>query len=421
MPSIRELPDSRSFDADLQHASVDIDFFVDGSDDPLLFGDPRIVEIYVLQHVPLFLYRLNRQGPGKYKSLGFGMWLVTVTYGQSIGESPEQQQTSKSPLSSSFSGTTAGGTRHVNQSYITRSASSTDGTDIGNGRDAAGNPVATSALIDNARAIGVSSDSVQGCDVHGPVFQWQVEQPFQTMNMEWLMALYTLTGCVNYYQQFCGFEAGEVLYLGVDFKYGSNDKWQVTHKFESKPNRKKFDIVGAKNGWSVEMGVGGGGGGVYSTNPDGSGGGGGGDIPTVAGNGTAPITVPFVAGWDYMWVEYATRPVGIAPNTRMLQVPRKVFVEIVYPAGDFAIIFGPDAVNWVGGPRPPRMDNLGQDAKAAIWGLQGGPAPVGPGAPAGPAPGAPGPAGVGGGGGGFWDAVGWLFDGDGPWIPGAPK
>lgn len=371
MPTIRELPESRSFDADLQHANLDIEFFVDGSDNPLLFGDPRIVEIFVLERVPLVAYRLNRQGPGKYKSLGYGMWLVTVRYGQSIGESPEQQLTAQGPLSATFSGTTSGGTKHINQSLLTRSKSTTDGTAFANGKDAKGNPAPASAIIDNARAIGVSSDSIQGCDIHDRVMQWQIEQPFQIVNQAWIMACNYLTGCVNYFQPFCGFEPGEVVYLGIDFKYGSNDKWNVVHKFECKPNRRNFGIKGGNaNGFSAELSNKGGGG----LGLDASGSpipwDGGGDFSPEgvadAENDTGQIMVPFAAGWDYVWCEYVTRAVGSGATKRMLQVPRAVYVEIVYPAGDFSIITGPSAIGGLG-DGDDGLIHLGRDAKERVW------------------------------------------------------
>jgi hypothetical protein len=292
MAFIRELPQAESFEVSARSGSFDAEFFV--------WEAANILEVEAVTYAaaPLSLAGLVR-GKIAAREVGPGMWMVKVGYStlnpqEAIGQDPLPPNipASGNHLGPEFTFDTVGSTGHINQSRATRSKSTSLGT-VGIGLD----PIVGLA-IDTAKAIGVTDDKVEGTDIYLPKFDWTWTQPLREVPLGYLITLYHLTGKVNYGAPFFGFQPGEVLYLGASGRFTHNDKWSITHRFACSPNQK--------------------------------------NIPFPQVSGGAGFTIPFKAGWDYMWFEYQTQKVG----TRNLQVPVAGYIEIVYPSGDLGLIFG---------------------------------------------------------------------------------
>jgi hypothetical protein len=302
MAFIRDLPEARNFNIGPDTIGFDAEFFVW---DALNEID---VQNTVAIHTPPIYLSLIRQKINA-KEIGPGMWMVKVPYGTrdpSTGVGTQGQATpfpqppgGNSPLNNGTGPTigfdTAGEMLHITQSLNTRSKSTVQQSGT--------------ATIDTNKAINVSADRVEGCDIYGAKLEFTVEIPLPFVSLAYIIALYQLTGCVNYRQRFNGFDLGEVLYMGASGRYTIENRWVLSHRYAMNPNRRNIRLTGA----SLPTG------GVVGT-PD----------------GTGVITVPFKAGWDYMWCEYVSAKVG----NRMMQVPSAAYVEEVYPTGDFSIVTG---------------------------------------------------------------------------------
>lgn len=179
-------------------------------------------------------------------------------------------------LDSSFSIDTTGGTTHITQALNTRFKVT---------------PAGPQAGPDPQNAIGVTDDGVEGCDIYSPAFQFSRTVQRANVSMAYInAALYGLVGRINALP-FYNFAGGEVLYLGCSGSFNVRDRWSLTHKFACSPN---------------EAGV-------------------------VIGNG---ITLPFKAGWEYVWVGYDKKVIG----NRMMHVPAVAYVQDVYKVGDFSLL-----------------------------------------------------------------------------------
>ncbi len=168
---------------------------------------------------------------------------------------------------------TTGGSQHITQSELTVNKYPANAPDM-------------------QGAIGFDGQRVNGTDIIIPRYVF-IETHIKTLaqvNATYRKKLAGMTRCVNN-ASFRGFAAGEVLFGGAkgDFVTVENEKkWQLTFHFESSPNRTNMTI-GAFSG--VEK-----------------------------------------AGWDYLWVLYGeTVDAG-----RLIQQPQAVYVERVYPFGDFS-------------------------------------------------------------------------------------
>lgn len=321
MALIRELPMTRGFEIDSGSASFDAEFFVweaNGEID---------VEVTVFQFAPLIYLGLVR-GKITPREVGPGMWMVSVHYAtiniqDAVGVDPQPAQVPApgNAIGPEFTFDTTGATLHVTQSRKTRSKS------VSFGSVGIGLPPNNAIVIDTAQAIGVSESKVEGCDIYAPKFEWSWTQPLKELPLGYMVALYQLTGTVNYAAPFFGFAAGESLYLGASGRFAFDTRWSITHRFACSPNRR-----------NIPMGP-----------------------SEVGGQG---LTIPFKAGWDYMWFEYETKKVG----TRMLQVPTAGYVEIVYPTGDHGIIFGgpPALLQRMPAQQWPAMKDLSKSVQQVI-------------------------------------------------------
>lgn len=153
------------------------------------------------------------------------------------------------------------------------------------------------ALLQNG-AIGVNAEGEkEGVDVKRPAFSWQQTQAFSlgTVNTNFKKMLARYTACINL-RPFMGFDAGEVLFEGVsdgslitDYDKETNAPYQyykMTFSFAAMPN-------------------------IYGQQV-----------------GSSPVFMKY--GWDYQWVLWEK----FASDGSLLQRPRNVYVEQVYPAVD---------------------------------------------------------------------------------------
>lgn len=324
MVQIRELPVAREFSIDTQDAECDVEFFVWEA------ANEIEVQIAVYAAAPLTFLNLFR-GELKAREVGPGMWMVTVHYAtlnrqEAIGQDvePPETPTTNGILGPQFTFDTTGGSVHVTQSRRTRSVNTAAGSTTTK-EDGSIDAQAVGVLLDTARAIGVSADRVEGTDIVEPKFEWSWQQPIAELPLGYMMALFHLTGTVNYNGPFFGFDRGESLYLGASGTFTYADRWSITHRFAAKPNRRNVSFGNSAAG-------------------------------------TGGLSVPFIAGWDYVWFEYATRPV----NGRMLQVPVKAVVDIVYPSGDHGIIFGGPPALAARMPASVPLKNLSKEVQQII-------------------------------------------------------
>ena len=174
-----------------------------------------------------------------------------------------------------FAFDTGGGTKHLNQSIKT------------DGKYPNGAP-------DFAGAIEVDNEgNVNGVDVTMPVLNFTETHTLagSRVSTSYKKILAGLTGTVNR-SGFRGFERGEVLFLGASGTKRSKKSsapWEITYRFAVSPNQ--------------------------------------------AGLQVGDIKVARKYGWDYLWVRYADKVAEGGKN--VVKKPVGVYVEMVYPEGDF--------------------------------------------------------------------------------------
>ena len=175
-----------------------------------------------------------------------------------------------------YSFDTGGGTQHVTQSRETAHKYGAGGA----------------APTDFGGAIGVTGQgqdlSVQGIDVTVPMFNWTETHYLAGVYVTtgYKKALRDLTGTINS-AGFRGFAAGEVLFRGARGSMRSGSDWEITFNFSSSLNRYGMQVGGITG---IEKGA-----------------------------------------WDYLWVRYVR---GVSEGKQLPQ-PTAVYVERVYPRGDF--------------------------------------------------------------------------------------
>lgn len=208
--------------------------------------------------------------------------------------------TAGTALGPEWSFDTTGGTQHVTQSRLTRYSGRREDT--------------FSPIPDYKGAIGVTKESVDGVDVVTRKMEFSLSLRPTYVTLGYVQQLYRLTGTVND-NPFLGFNAGEVLFLGVSGQSqtptdGVTPAWTLTYKFAASPTR----------------------GDPFEEDPD--------DVLVVAGNPDTEvvdpgrITVPGAYGWDYVWVSYSQKVDG----GRTILVPQNAYVETVYNTADFSLM-----------------------------------------------------------------------------------
>lgn len=103
-------------------------------------------------------------------------------------------------------------------------------------------------------AIGVTADSVDGCDITVPVYNFAETHYLADVfvNDAYKFLLFAWTGCVNS-EAWRSYAAGEVLFLGASGAKRGTGEWELTYRFAALPNVPSIQIgdiaVGQKDGW----------------------------------------------------------------------------------------------------------------------------------------------------------------------------
>ncbi len=172
---------------------------------------------------------------------------------------------------------TSGGTQHITQSLGTVGAYAASG--------------GTPPLYQGA--IGVTRDGVEGVDITIPQYAFTETHfsPAAVITEAYKLTLFNLTGRTNG-ASFRGFAAGEVLFLGANGARRGLDLWEISYRFVAAPNATGL-VVGSISG--INKG-----------------------------------------GWDYLWVRY--EDVEDLAAQVVVKRPVAVYVERVYPFGDFSLL-----------------------------------------------------------------------------------
>ena len=175
------------------------------------------------------------------------------------------------PLTWTFSGTTLGKTQLVTQSYAT--------TRYGGSAPNYGS------------AINVDQNGVKGVEIGIPGLEFQIEKTLARgiLTLAYVMTLVNLTYKTNI-AAFRNFAAGELLFLGAEFRNGSTGEVTVVFKFSASPNRTGLSF---------------------------------GTISGVAKK-----------GHEYLWIDYE----AWESDGYVIRRPRGVYVERVYEEGDFTLL-----------------------------------------------------------------------------------
>ena len=212
---------------------------------------------------------------------GSSCWNGTVTYGVTAGS----KRLTSEEGSKSLSFDTTGGTQHITQAKEHISTTYYEGD----------------TPPDFQGAIGVTDDSVEGCDITVPVFSFSVTKYMSkaAMTAEYVGYLFTLTGKTNSEAVSItvngltlSFAVGELLFLGASGSARGDDSWEVTFRFAASPNATDIPVGG--------------------------------------------ITVPAKGGWEYLWVQY--KDAKDTGANCVLKKPKRVIVDRVYDSGNLALL-----------------------------------------------------------------------------------
>ena len=201
---------------------------------------------------------------------GSDYWDGSAQYGRMSSAKKEVGQ-------SSFSFDTGGGTMHVTQAKAHIASYAPSGK----------------TPPDYGGAVGVTHDSVEGCDITVPVYNFSETHYFAAgyVTGSYKATLFALTGKTNN-AAFKGFAEGEVLFLGASGSQRGDDSWEITFRFAASPNVTGLTIGG--------------------------------------------ITGIDKKGWEYLWVRY-----GDAEDTAakaIVKKPMAAYVEKVYEEGDLLLL-----------------------------------------------------------------------------------
>lgn len=295
MPYIWERHQSRNFDLGNKLVSLDREWVTTETPD-----EASALTLTLLAN-PLFFDGLVR-ATAKADYQGNGCYFVTVGYRnidpqQALSDSAQpggggSQQSATAPadtedLTAGYTFDLTGQVQHITQSR---------GTYYGAVLEPGGGIDETDELacqllgytLDTGRAIGLSSDRVEGCDIYVPREEWTREVVRSSVTSAYKRTLHNLAGKTNA-EPFYNYPAHAVLYLGATGHYGQG-RWNITHKFAAAEHQTDLKI--------------------------------------------GPFTVPLKRAWDYLWVQYKAADAG----GLITQVPSAVYVERVYPDGNFALI-----------------------------------------------------------------------------------
>lgn len=205
-----------------------------------------------------------------------GLWEVTASYSQVTAATPPEVG------ESSFEFEVSTTTTHITQSLFTIESHSPD-------------PELLPANM--WRAIGVTEDGVEGCDILTPESRFSETHYISdaTVTETYRRQIISLVGKVNN-NGFRGYETGEVMLVGIrGGKRASDEVWEIT-----------FSFAVSFNATDLEVGE---------------------------------ITGITKRGWEYLWVHYEPRVVASGFTTdRIVPYPVGAYVERVYSYGDYSLL-----------------------------------------------------------------------------------
>lgn len=139
-------------------------------------------------------------------------------------------------------------------------------------------------------AIAWDGETVNGCDVIVPVYNWSETWylPGSMVTGAYKAKLFQLTGRINQ-NPFRDFQPGEVLFMGARGSRRGTEDWEINFAFAASQNDDNISV---------------------------------GDLAGI-----------HKRGWDYLWVNY--RKSEDSEGARLIPVPSSVHVEQVYKEGDF--------------------------------------------------------------------------------------
>jgi hypothetical protein len=179
--------------------------------------DTSVARMVLLAQSPYVRFGLYRQSAEVAEMAGPGYWDGVVVYG------PRPPAWSGIP---EINVDTTGVKANRKVSRRTLSAVSTDG------------------VVPNFRGlIGVSQDSVEGCEVVIPGLKMTVLQrvPFPFLNLELQGFLHDNTGKVNRTRWHI-FKPGEALYEGATYRNVGVDYWEITYHISGSPDLKNIEL-----------------------------------------------------------------------------------------------------------------------------------------------------------------------------------
>jgi hypothetical protein len=300
-PLFYERSTSRQLSVGREGADEDVEFIAVGSNNE--------VEVYnaAISDSPLAYFGLYRKAI-KIRPRGGPYMDVTITYGNipanealgvegaggSGGSIPEPTAPDNSaPLGPGHGFTVSAGTVKIVQSLKTISRNRM--------LDVTAQPGAFNALpgaaVDYKGAIGVTRDTVEGCEVYAPVSELTKEVRRAFVSLDYYRTIVSLVGKTND-SVFYGFARGEMLYLGAEGRYSTQDAWLLTHKFAAARNRTNYDIKD--------------------------------------GDGKVQFRIPSIKGWEYLWLGYDHQKDLVAE--RKTVVAYQANVEQVYEEGTFELL-----------------------------------------------------------------------------------
>ncbi|MDD4889064.1 MAG: hypothetical protein PHU85_03970 [Phycisphaerae bacterium] len=145
-----------------------------------------------------------------------------------FGEVDYVASTAQEAGDSTYEFDTGGGTQHITQSLALIQSYNATGY----------------VAPESYGAIGVTSDSVEGCDITVPSYHFsnRVFLEAGIVTAAYRRTLYLLTGTTNLYAWY-GFEAGEVLFLGASGTYRQAEgDWELSFKYAASPNQTGLTI-----------------------------------------------------------------------------------------------------------------------------------------------------------------------------------
>ena len=240
-------------------------------------------------------YEITHEGAGVYR--------VEAEYGEDDQHQPEQGgeqqgdeggqseppsgQGDDDPLGPEWNFVIAESTVHITQSLATLHSYAR---------------VGLPAVPDYKKAIGVTKERIEGCDIIAPKETRSVTVRVAGMSNAYLKKVRKLFGHTNS-QKMMGCEIGEVLYTGFNANYRAKELWSLTHNFAIAENL-EWDANDAEMVKRLTVGT----------------------IQLLNGK----------RAWSHLWIAYEESPDVITKS--LVEIPRYAFEEQVYPAGNLKIL-----------------------------------------------------------------------------------